>query len=130
MNAGAKKRGQLARRRARAWEGQEGLCHLCGGLMMQPHIRRGQLAATWDHVIARSAGGSNHQTNLMLAHRLCNQQRGCMGAEEYRAELTCQGVGAISPVMCGLCPRRFSTEAAMRQHVRDSHGAGSKKEVC
>jgi 5-methylcytosine-specific restriction endonuclease McrA len=32
---------------------------------------------TFDHVVPRSAGGGDLLENLRLAHRSCNEQRGC-----------------------------------------------------
>jgi 5-methylcytosine-specific restriction endonuclease McrA len=33
-------------------------------------------AATFDHVTPKSLGGTNEQSNLMLAHSQCNWERG------------------------------------------------------
>ena len=47
----------------------EGVCHLCGELTPRRE-------ATLDHVVPLSKGGSDHHTNLRLAHRSCNSGRG------------------------------------------------------
>lgn len=48
---------------------QGGDCHLCGLPM--------RLAtATFDHLIPRAHGGHNGASNMALAHRVCNQERG------------------------------------------------------
>lgn len=44
-------------------------CQLCG----EPVTRRD---ATLDHVVSLADGGSDHPSNLRLAHRSCNSSRG------------------------------------------------------
>ena len=47
----------------------KGLCHVCGqGVRLDEASR--------DHLIPRSAGGSSARSNLALAHKWCNNQRG------------------------------------------------------
>lgn len=47
----------------------KGICQLC--------LTRGPIAEmTIDHVYPRSLGGSNHDFNLVLAHRSCNHAKG------------------------------------------------------
>lgn len=45
-------------------------CHVCG----QPQ----RIHDPWevDHDIALSRGGTNHESNLRLAHRSCNRDKG------------------------------------------------------
>lgn len=62
MNTEDRKR---KRRAVIARDGSED-CHWCGG----------GNAITLDHVIARSAGGSNAISNLVLSCEPCNQERG------------------------------------------------------
>lgn len=45
-----------------------GVCWLCKRLVNREH-------ATRDHVIPYSHGGPNHEANLKLAHRKCNEKR-------------------------------------------------------
>ena len=65
--------------RNRLWKLQEGKCHLCGKIMLResygPPNNHG-LLATFDHIVPRSMGGSNRQSNIKLAHRKCNCERG------------------------------------------------------
>ncbi len=64
-----------------------GCCVYCGvqthrlqkGLSRSPHL------ATLDHVLPRSMGGPLNQANLVLACQACNNARGIMDAEEFRA---------------------------------------------
>ncbi len=63
------------------FERDAGLCHLCGGLTVEPArlpYQRGQsdLLATLDHLIPRSQGGSRKLSNSALAHKWCNAFRG------------------------------------------------------
>ena len=50
-------------------------CHLCG--------RSG--ATTGDHIVPRSAGGSDDLANMRPAHASCNYARGAMPLAEWRA---------------------------------------------
>lgn len=51
-----------------------GCCALCGGRV---ELSEGSRQATVDHIIPVSRGGTDDITNLQLAHRDCNQARGC-----------------------------------------------------
>lgn len=51
------------------------VCWICGCPIDFSLPRRHAEAATLDHVIPRSKGGENHNDNLKLAHRVCNQKR-------------------------------------------------------
>lgn len=51
-------------------------CHWCGKPMefgVQQHHR--PLMATIEHLVSRLEGGTEDMTNLVLAHRICNQKR-------------------------------------------------------
>ncbi|WP_034823576.1 HNH endonuclease [Hyphomonas pacifica] len=66
----------------RLWEAQEGLCALCGKPM--PGSRAEMAHATlwkkwrptYDHIIALARGGADHESNLQLAHAMCNKRKG------------------------------------------------------
>lgn len=79
--------GHSARRRARLrqkfFTAQQGKCWLCGEQMKIDGDKQHKLFATWDHVMPRARGGSGHQSNLMLAHKACNNLRSDRG--EVRA---------------------------------------------
>lgn len=60
--------------RAYLWEKQHGLCALCGGRML-PHGQE-EDSATLDHIIPKRQRGPNALSNLQLAHRWCNEERG------------------------------------------------------
>lgn len=57
----------------------DGVCHLCGGEVAYPSRRRPEVFtkryATLDHVVPKSQGGRNDDSNLRLAHWACNQLR-------------------------------------------------------
>ena len=63
------------------WLKTDGLCHLCGEPML--NLAHDPLAATEDHLIPKSKGGSNDRTNIKLAHRKCNHERGNMSLEKW-----------------------------------------------
>jgi 5-methylcytosine-specific restriction endonuclease McrA len=47
-------------------------CWVCG-----EHVEHA--AATLEHILPRSEGGSSHQDNLAISHDLCNNQRHATG---------------------------------------------------
>ena len=51
------------------------VCWLCGG-DVDAAATGTPWAASVDHVVPKSRGGSNDQTNLRLAHKRCNGRRG------------------------------------------------------
>lgn len=60
---------------------QGGLCAYCRFAVVHPEnpdrpAHEDPLSPSLDHVVPRSRGGSNCQTNLLLAHRACNEERG------------------------------------------------------
>lgn len=57
-------------------------CWLCGGDF---HKRNGKGRATIDHAIPKGRGGSNHISNLRLAHEQCNSERGMIAETPPRA---------------------------------------------
>jgi 5-methylcytosine-specific restriction endonuclease McrA len=54
--------------RERLHRAQDGMCGLCGGEIVSPHM------GTLDHVIPRALGGRN-LNNLLLAHERCNNAK-------------------------------------------------------
>lgn len=66
----------------RLWIAQKGRCALCQKEMMRnrfeaPHATIwAKRRATLDHIHPRSKGGSDAETNLQLAHAICNKRRG------------------------------------------------------
>ena len=64
------KRRKLRGRLARLWVEYHGICALCGNRIMP------MAAASIDHIIPLSRGGTNHNRNLQLAHAVCNQRKG------------------------------------------------------
>jgi len=62
--------------RRQLWEEQNGCCWWCGkeiDLYLDPNH---PLAATIDHLIPVSVGGKDVLSNLVVAHRVCNEARG------------------------------------------------------
>ncbi|KCZ56406.1 hypothetical protein HY29_08930 [Hyphomonas beringensis] len=66
----------------RLWEAQEGLCALCGKPMPASRAEMDHATLwkkwrpTYDHIIALARGGPDHESNLQLAHALCNKRKG------------------------------------------------------
>lgn len=64
-----------------------GRCVYCG---VDTHrlgkgLSRSPALATLDHVVPRSMGGPLNLANLVLACQACNNRRGVMDVEEFRA---------------------------------------------
>ena len=64
-----------ARARAKLFERDNWLCHLCGLSVDRHAIWPASNSPVLDHVIPKSKGGSNSAGNLRTAHALCNNQR-------------------------------------------------------
>lgn len=64
-----------------------GCCVYCGVTTrpMGKGVRRGPDIATLDHVLPRSRGGALTRENLVLACASCNNARGVMDADAFRA---------------------------------------------
>jgi 5-methylcytosine-specific restriction endonuclease McrA len=64
-----------------------GRCAYCGILTRRPGrgVRRTPDLATLDHVVPRSMGGPLARENLVIACQSCNNERGVMDAESFRA---------------------------------------------
>lgn len=62
-------------------------CQHCGVRVRLLYKRRGTLpsdTATLDHIIPRGRDGGDETSNLLLACRRCNQERGCMEIGAFR----------------------------------------------
>jgi 5-methylcytosine-specific restriction endonuclease McrA len=69
---------------------QNNLCHLCGQPMKAPTAVSHPRAATFDHLVPRSKGGRDCESNGAAAHYECNQARGDLDlplAPEFVAEM-------------------------------------------
>ncbi len=64
-----------------------GCCVYCGveTRRLQKGLSRSPDLATLDHVVPRSMGGPLTQENLVLACQACNNVRGVMDADAFRA---------------------------------------------
>ena len=64
-----------------------GRCVYCGNPARRPGrgVKRAPDLATLDHVVPRSTGGLLARGNLVLACSACNNERGTMDAEAFRA---------------------------------------------
>ena len=64
-----------------------GRCVYCGNPARRPGpgVKRAPDLATLDHVLPKSHGGPLTRDNLVLACSACNNERGTMEAEAFRA---------------------------------------------
>ena len=69
---------------------QGGLCHYCLRTMLPPgapNFSRHPAAASRDHVIPVSRGGTNRRVNIVGACRKCNGAKGCQTGAEFIAAM-------------------------------------------
>ncbi|MEO0883669.1 MAG: HNH endonuclease signature motif containing protein [Pseudomonadota bacterium] len=66
----------------RLWAEQGGLCAICNRAMPRHRFEVAH-ATIWkkqrpsfDHIVPRGAGGSDAESNIRLAHAICNKRRG------------------------------------------------------
>ena len=64
-----------------------GLCVYCGVPVLRPGLglHRASDRATLDHLIPKSQGGALTENNVVLACQACNNERGTLDAEAFRA---------------------------------------------
>lgn len=67
------------------YERDDWMCHLCGERVDADAEFNDDMAASLDHLVPRSLGGSDDPTNLKTAHRGCNTRRGAKLLEEVAA---------------------------------------------
>ena len=60
---------------------QEGICALCGEKMSKDYFNKDYCQV--EHLLPVSRGGSNGNSNLVLAHRTCNQEKANKTLKEY-----------------------------------------------
>jgi 5-methylcytosine-specific restriction endonuclease McrA len=65
-------------RKRKLYREQNGLCAICGELMVHPQQRdfKNPNLGTIDHIIPRCQGGLTERSNLQLVHLRCNQRKG------------------------------------------------------
>lgn len=63
-----------------------GACHWCGK-PMSFETSDDPRSATIEHVVPKSEGGANEQSNLRLAHKLCNGDRSKPTPKRVRSPL-------------------------------------------
>ena len=71
----------------RMFVAQNGKCYLCGEQMctdVTPGKPPPSNYATVDHIVPLVLGGANDRSNLALACRECNDDKGDLTADEYR----------------------------------------------
>jgi len=69
------------------------ICQLCGD-PCDPSQPNGDMGPSLDHIVPRSLGGGDEDSNLRTAHRLCNARRGNRDWDAARLAAT---AGAASP---------------------------------
>lgn len=123
------------------WEIQGGRCAYCDGRVPHPDEVRGRLRAasgagrpndpSLEHVVPRGRGGSNAQTNLLLAHYRCNYGRGDADLPEAARRVWKANQIAIAvlrgqreaPKVCGACESPYTCEADQRCAAFQSEAA-------
>lgn len=75
------------------WKRDGGVCHLCGLLVPEPPALDAPVIArpTTDHLVSHVAGGGISQSNLKLAHKGCNELRGCEDLEDWKDLIATRG---------------------------------------
>lgn len=68
------------------WDQANGICAYCQREMIRS-ARDGPMMFTLDHVLPRSRGGKHELANLVAAHKSCNNEKGSLTGDEYRAVL-------------------------------------------
>lgn len=63
------------KRRYAIYDRDEWTCGLCGGEVDREWTRKSPTAATLDHIVPRSLGGTHDDDNLTTAHAYCNAIR-------------------------------------------------------
>lgn len=86
--------------RKRMFWTQRGLCHWCRQEMhlyerflLSSYAQQDPRAATFDHLIPVSAGGTNKQSNLVLACAKCNGLRKNMPADKWLDSWETRSIG-------------------------------------
>lgn len=57
--------------------GRYPVCYLCGQMITN------QSEVSQDHTIPKSMGGQTREENLVVAHKLCNNQKGCLTLQQW-----------------------------------------------
>ena len=63
-------------------------CYYCGVPMTRSGLRR----LTWDHKVAKTHGGTNHESNLVATCNICNQEKGSISEIQFLRQLASRGV--------------------------------------
>lgn len=69
---------KLGGRLGRVYEADGGICHLCHMPVPVDVDPRHDTAPSIDHLVPTAFGGTDDESNLRLAHRLCNNRRGAV----------------------------------------------------
>ena len=93
---------------------QAGLCGICAlplGEMVMPTVFRDQLnpEIEVDHVRPQVLAGTNHRSNLRVAHRDCNRTKGALPLDEARRQ-----IGAYDDVLIRRLIRAWAPSHAWR----------------
>jgi 5-methylcytosine-specific restriction endonuclease McrA len=74
-------------KRQTLFETQGGLCFYCGMPMVAEGSQYHPLLATFEHLTPKIEGGKDARSNLVLAHRCCNQLRSRQSIESFVEKL-------------------------------------------
>lgn len=63
-------------RLGRLYDRQQGLCLICGQWAYMGISGNNKKSPTIEHIVPKSDKGSNSESNLCMAHKICNTKRG------------------------------------------------------
>ena len=89
-------------------------CYYCGIALVKSDPKERRL--TWDHKIPKAKGGTNAQVNLVMACFQCNQEKGVLTAEEFRAILAMRRWKQGPAVQIAKRVLGFTTELTLEDH--------------
>lgn len=112
-----KSKGQLRIERLRERDGDN--CCYCGGVMKFDGAFNDRNAASIEHIIPDTRGGSNKMFNLALAHRHCNIKR---GDRPLKREAKVAALLADERLFCHDCLASMPDHEALTLHRLEAHG--------
>ncbi len=68
------------------------VCHYCGEKLVESISGFNERGASVDHIISQSEGGTDDLSNLVLACRRCNLDKGTKHYHQYRFRVETDGI--------------------------------------
>lgn len=108
-------------RLGRLYDRQQGLCIICGEWALLGINPNSKKSPTIEHIIPKSENGVNSQTNLCMAHQICNTNRGD-GELKYN-----QYVFELLPRNKKALIKRFNRDLGIKNMIKISNRTKKKK---